>query len=296
MVHATFCPPGQVGRPVRRTGPGKMMNDGSAKWRFGQVNRYERLNRLLGLVADAGSIEVEHAARLLQVSAATIRRDLDHLASQQLLTRTRGGALAHNVSYDLPLRYKAGRQTSSKQRIGAAAAALVQPGMVVGLNGGTTTTELARALVTRPDLQNGADPTITVVTNALNIANEMAVRRNVKIVLTGGVARPQSFELFGPLAERVLADVHVDMTFLGVEGIDAEDGLFTAHEGEASVNRLLAKRATTVSVVTDSTKLGLRTFAHIWPTRDVATLVTDTDADAHQVAAFTAAGVDVRLV
>ncbi len=261
-----------------------------------QVNRYERLNRLLGLLADDGSIEVERAARLLQVSAATIRRDLDHLAGQQLLTRTRGGAVAHNVSYDLPLRYKAGRQTSSKQRIGEAAAALVEPGMVVGLNGGTTTTELARALVTRPDLQNGADPAITVVTNALNIANEMAVRRNVKIVLTGGVARPQSFELFGPLAERVLADVHVDMTFLGVEGIDAEDGAFTAHEGEASVNRLLAKRATTVAVVTDSTKLGLRTFAHIWPTSDVATLVTDTDADPRQVAAFTAAGVDVKLV
>jgi DeoR family transcriptional regulator of aga operon len=260
------------------------------------MNRYERLNRLLALLAEAGSIDVEDAAKLVQVSAATIRRDLDHLAGQQLLTRTRGGAVAHNVSYDLPLRYKPGRYTSSKQRIGAAAAALVQPGMVVGLNGGTTTTELARALVTRPDLQNGADPAITVVTNALNIANEMAVRRNVKIVLTGGVARPQSFELFGPLAERVLADVHLDLTFLGVEGIDAADGAFTAHEGEASVNRLLARRASTVSVVTDSTKLGHRTFAHIWPTRDVATLVTDTDADPRQVSAFTAAGVDVRLV
>jgi DeoR family transcriptional regulator of aga operon len=62
------------------------------------------------------------------------------------------------------------------------------------------------------------------------------------------------------------------------------------------VNRLLARRATTVSVVTDSTKLGRRTFAHIWPTRDVTTLITDTDADPGQVAAFTAAGVDVRLV
>jgi DeoR family transcriptional regulator, aga operon transcriptional repressor len=263
---------------------------------FAHVNRYERLNRVLGLLADNGHIEVDVAADLLRVSPATIRRDLDHLASQQMLTRTRGGAVAHNVSYDLPLRYKAGRQTSSKQRIGRAAAALVRPGMVVGLNGGTTTTELARALATRPDMQDVDDPAITVVTNALNIANELAVRRNVKIVLTGGVARPQSFELFGPLAERVLADVHVDMAFLGVEGIDAKDGAYTRHEGEASVNRLLAGRATSVAVVTDSTKLGQRTFAHIWPTRDVATLITDTDADPEQVAAFTAAGVHVMQV
>lgn len=260
------------------------------------MNRYERLNELLRRLADHGRLEVETVATDLAVSAATIRRDLDHLASQQMLTRTRGGAVAHNVSYDLPLRYKAGRRTTIKHRIGAAAAEMVRPGMVVGLTGGTTTTELARALVTRPDLQGVAEPAITVVTNALNIANELAVRRNVKIVLTGGVARPQSFELFGPLAERVLADVHIDVTFLGVEGIDAERGVFVRHEGEGSVNRLLAQQASRVVVVTDSSKLGHRTFAWVWPIAGVHALVTDRQAPDGQIEAFSGAGVDVRQV
>ena len=85
----------------------------------------------------------------LDVSQATIRRDFDQLAQQQMITRTRGGAVANGVSYDLPLRYKTAKHSAEKQRIGAAAAALVEPGMVVGLNGGTTTTEVARALAVR---------------------------------------------------------------------------------------------------------------------------------------------------
>ena len=261
------------------------------------MNRYERLNTLLDLVSNQGSIEVEDAAGALDVSAATIRRDLDHLASQQMLTRTRGGAVAHSVSYDLPLRYKSSRQTSPKRRIGAAAAALVDRGQVVGFTGGTTTSEVARSLVTRPDLQQvDGEHAVTVVTNALNIANELAVRRNVKIVLTGGVARPQSYELFGPLAERVLSEVHIDITFLGVEGLDEQEGAFATHEGEASVNRLMASRATTVVVVSDSSKIGRPAFAHIWPLDQVDVLVTDTDATSESLRRFEDAGVKVVQV
>jgi DeoR family transcriptional regulator of aga operon len=261
------------------------------------MNRYERLNALLDLLAAKGSLGVETAAAELDVSAATIRRDLDHLASQQMLTRTRGGAVAHSVSYDLPLRYKSARQASQKQRIGTAAAALVGRGMVAGFTGGTTTTEVARALVTRADLQQqDGETAVTVVTNALNIANELTVRRNVKIVLTGGVARPQSYELIGPLAERVLSEVHIDITFLGVEGIDATEGAFATHEGEASVNRLLASRATTVAVVADSSKLGRLTFAHIWPTAAVDVLVTDSDGDPQALRGFEEAGVKIIAV
>ena len=124
-----------------------------------------------------GRVSVEEAAERLEVSQATIRRDFDQLAQQQMITRTRGGAVANGVSYDLPLRYKTAKHSAEKQRIGAAAAALVSPGTVVGLNGGTTITEVARALAMRPDLTAGAEGgQLTVVTNALNIANELLVR------------------------------------------------------------------------------------------------------------------------
>ncbi|HYQ70011.1 DeoR/GlpR family DNA-binding transcription regulator, partial [Actinophytocola sp.] len=122
------------------------------------MDRYERLSTLLDLLGQRGKVDVDDVAGELSVSAATIRRDLDHLAEQQLLTRTRGGAVANNVAYDLPLRYKTARQASEKERIGRAAAAAVTRGSVVGLNGGTTTTEVARALALLPDLNGAEEP------------------------------------------------------------------------------------------------------------------------------------------
>src|ERR1700712_386440 len=174
--------------------------------------KYERLNRLLDLLAAEGHVAVEDAAARLAVSPATVRRDLDSLAGQQLLTRTHGGAVSNSTAYDLPLRYKSVRHAEQKLRIARAAAELVPFGSVVGLNGGTTSTEVARALATRADLRSGGDgASITVVTNALNIANELTVRSHVKIVVLGGVPRPQSYELVGPLAIPVLSQLSLDV-------------------------------------------------------------------------------------
>lgn len=257
------------------------------------VNRYERLNTLLEILAERGRIEVDDIAEELQVSGATIRRDLDHLAEQQLLTRTRGGAVAHAVAYDLPLRYKTVRHADQKQRIGKAAADLVSPTAVVGLNGGTTTTEVARVLATRADL---ADSVVTVVTNALNIANELAVRPQVKIVVTGGVVRSQSYELMSPLAEKILAELSLDITVLGVDAIDPDTGASAHHEGEAAINRMLADRAKTVVVAADSSKVGARAFASICPTSMIDVLITDTEAGEDDVRRFTERGVRVVQV
>jgi DeoR family transcriptional regulator of aga operon len=260
------------------------------------VQRYERLSAMLDILGQRGKVDVEDLAVELDVSAATIRRDLDHLAEQQLLTRTRGGAVANNVTYDLPLRYKTARHASEKERIGRAAAALVARGAVVGLNGGTTTTEIARALAIRPELNSGDEPGLTVVTNALNIANELAVRPQVKIVVTGGVARPQSFELTGPLATRIIDEITLDVVFLGVDAIDPIHGAYAHHEGEANINRLMASRARRVIVAADSSKLGQHAFAQICPIGMLHTLITDEAADPEVIKAFEAGGVTVECV
>ncbi len=260
------------------------------------MDRYERLSTLLDILGQRGKVDVDDLADELGVSAATIRRDLDHLAEQQLLTRTRGGAVANNVAYDLPLRYKTARHATEKERIGKAAAALVARGSVVGLNGGTTTTEIARALAIRPDLSASEEPALTVVTNALNIANELAVRPHVKIVVTGGVARPQSFELIGPLATRILDEITLDLVFLGVDAVDPADGAYAHNEGEASINRLMAERARRVAVIADSSKIGMHAFAQICPTAAIHLLITDATASPEAIAAFQAEGVEVHTV
>lgn len=258
------------------------------------VSRYRRWNDLLELLSEAGQLPIEDAATALNVSEATIRRDFDELASQQMLTRIRGGAIAQAVSYDLPLRYKSERHPSEKRRIGELAASMVAPGQVVGLNGGTTTTEVARGLATRPDLGPGrSGPAITVVTNALNIATELAIRQHIKIVTTGGVARPQSYELTGPLAAGTLERLTLDVAFLGVDGIDPEAGATAHNEGEASINELMGRRARTVIVVADSSKVGRRAFARICGPSDIDALVTDTGIAADGAARLQAAGIEV---
>ncbi|MFF8990129.1 DeoR/GlpR family DNA-binding transcription regulator [Streptomyces sp. NPDC014983] len=259
------------------------------------MSRDARWKALLELLVERGRLDVEEAAAELAVSAATIRRDFDQLAEQQMLVRTRGGAVVHGVSYELPLRYKTARRASEKQRIAAAVADLVAPGEAVGLTGGTTTTEVARALAVRGDLATGS-PALTIVTNALNIANELAVRPQFKIVVTGGVARPQSYELIGPLADGVLGQIRLDVTVLGVVAFDVVHGAAAHDEAEAAINRLLCERAERVVVAADSSKLGGRAFARICPAHVVDTLVTDTAVDQDTVHRFEEAGLRVIAV
>ena len=268
-------------------------------------DRAQRWSELLGLLGDRGRLSVAEAALTLAVSEATIRRDFAALADQQLATRTHGGVVATGMAYDLPTRY-CGRsdpdrgQAERKERIAAAAAALLEPGTVVGFNGGTTTTATARRLAARPDLQraelprDGATPAITVVTNALNIATEMVLRPQVCTVTLGGIARPGSYELVGPLAALVLEELWLDVLVLGVDGFDAMAGATCGHGGEAGIDAHMVRRARTVVVVAGSEKLGRRTFARICPAAAVHTLVTDTDADPDRVAEITAAGVRVH--
>jgi DeoR family transcriptional regulator of aga operon len=163
------------------------------------------------------------------------------------------------------------------------------------MNGGTTSTETARAIGARADLTpSQADGVaLTIVTNALNIAYELTVRSHIKIVVTGGVARPSSYELTGPLASELLDQLHLDVALLGVDAVDPELGAMTHNEGEATINRILGDRARSVIVVADSTKLGKRAFARIRPIDRVDILVTDDRADPELLKRFTAAGVRV---
>ncbi|WP_157878271.1 DeoR family transcriptional regulator, partial [Streptomyces torulosus] len=126
------------------------------------MSRDARWQTLLELLVERGRLDVEEAAAELAVSAATIRRDFDQLAEQQMLVRTRGGAVVHGVSYELPLRYKTARRATEKQRVAKAVADLVAPGEAVGLTGGTTTTEVARAPPT-PDRRVRPAPALTSV-------------------------------------------------------------------------------------------------------------------------------------
>jgi DeoR family transcriptional regulator, aga operon transcriptional repressor len=253
------------------------------------VRQEDRLGQILRKLNEHGSVGVGVLAAELKVSEASVRRDLHLLAQQQLLTRTHGGAVASGVLYELPMRYRGGQHHEAKRAIAAHVDTVVPADATsVGLNGGTTTTEVARALVRRPHLR--------IVTNALNIAAELAVRANIELVVCGGSARSESYELVGPLAEATLANINVDVAVLGVDGVSPTAGFTTHHEVEANTNRALVRAAERTIVVADSSKIGRRTFAKIVDIDAVSDIVTDarvTDAD---VAALERLGPVVHVV
>ena len=252
------------------------------------MHRAARLSAILERLADGGSVAVADLADDLDASPATIRRDLVILEQQRLLARTHGGAVAHAVSYELPLRYKGVRYADEKRRIARQAATYVSEGMAVGLTGGTTATEVARAIADQQKL--------TIVTNALNIASELAVRPRLKLISTGGVVRSQSYELSGPIAEASLTGLNLNIAFIGVDGIDAQAGCTTHQEVEAHTNAVMIKCSRRVVVVADSSKIGKVAFARICEVTEVSELITDEAADADAVRALTESGVKVTLV
>ena len=243
-----------------------------------------RVQAILDRLAESGEVGVKELCETRGASPATIRRDLEGMERRGLLSRVHGGAVANGALYELPLSFR-GAHRGEKRRIAQRAATLVSPGMKVGLTGGTTTTELARAIAEVSEL--------TVVTNALNIGWELVLRPNVRLMLTGGVALPISYELVGPLAELSIREVNLDVAFMGADGISLLDGVTNQHEGEAATIRALIARAVSVYVVADRTKFDRRGFSRVCPLQDVTAVITDRGIRSDLVEECAAAGVEV---
>jgi len=245
------------------------------------------MSAILERATETGSVDVGQLAASLGVSGATIRRDLQSLSASHLLLRTHGGAVVGDVGQELSVGIKATRNQAEKRRIGRAAASLVEDGAVVGLTGGSTATELARALADRRG--------ITVVTNAINIAAELATRPQITLVVIGGVARP-SYEMVGPAAEMMLNNYHLDIAFIGVDGLSAREGCTTYHEMEAQTDRNFLERSRRSVVIADSSKIGRVTFARIVALTRIDDIITDTDADPERLRELGESGVRIHAV
>ena len=254
-----------------------------------RLRRADRIAAILERLSSDRSLGVAELAESFGVSQATLRRDLQIMDEQRLVTRIHGGVLAQEVSRELPVRYRDAHHKEQKQRIAAEAIQRIPNGPIaIGLTGGTTTSEVARLLVDRTGL--------TVITNALNIATELAICPRVKLVVTGGVSRPQSYELVGPWAEHTIRGLNVGIAIVGTDGISADGGLTTHDEVEAQTNAALIGRAKRTIVVADGSKVGRVLLARIAGLDDIDELITDDSADAVALDAVRTAGVAVTVV
>lgn len=230
----------------------------------------ERQERILAELRRSGAVRVTDLTELFGVSDMTVRRDLEQLAGEGLARKVYGGAvLAGRVAFEPRLVKKIDLAQPAKRAIAEHAAGLIRPGAMVALSAGTTTWAMARDLVTIPAL--------TVVTNSATVAEAIGsldTSNQVTIILTGGIRTP-SAALVGPVADRTIASMHVDMLFLDVHGLDLRAGFTTPNLAEATTNRALVDSAREVVVLADSSKWGVVGLAGIGPLTLAHTLITD---------------------
>jgi len=251
----------------------------------------ERRRRILELVEAQERVTVDELVRRFGVSAVTIRGDLDALADLGAVVRSHGGALKRaEAPEDVPITVKETLHHAEKVRIGHAAAQMIRDGETIMLDSGTTTAEVARQI---RFLKLRA---LNVVTNALNIAMELANLPHVRLIMIGGVLRQMSYSLAGPPAEQTLRALHADRLFLGVDGLDPEIGLMTPDVVEAQLNAVMIQVSREVVVVADASKFHRRSLSVIAKLDAVHKVITDAGVEPEVLAALRALNVEVMVV
>jgi len=249
----------------------------------------ERRRAILAALNRDGRVLVKDLAAHFQVSQITIRKDLEVLQGRGLLHRTHGGALvpSSGALNDPSLQEKEKLHRTEKMRIAQAAVRLVEEGQSILLDSGTTTMAIARALRNFRKL--------TVITNAVNIAAELA-NSEIEVILTGGTVRKNSFSLVGPLAEETLRHLSADTLFLGVDGFDTRLGLSTPNLQEAKVNRVMVEISRHVVAVCDSSKFGRRSLSTIVPPNAIHHVITDKKISKMDIRNLKDTGVSITLI
>jgi DeoR family transcriptional regulator of aga operon len=246
----------------------------------------ERQQLILEAVQDSRRVTVIELSHRFGVSEVTIRRDLRELAEQGALRRAHGGAVAATPAPpELPVVHRIIQAESCKECIGRAAAALVADGESIFIGSGSTTAYVARYLVDREGL--------TVVTNALNIATELATAAGVTVVVTGGMMRASELSLVGHITEQALREVRVDKVIIGMRAISLEEGMTNDYLPEVMTDRTIIHMAPELILVADHTKFGTVASAYVAPVERITVLVTDPETDAQTLAHLQRMGIRV---
>lgn len=245
-----------------------------------------RRDRLRELVQARGFAALGELASSLEVSESTIRRDLELLELAGEARRTHGGVYWTGESDTIQVfETRKDDQWPAKQAIGVAAAALIEDHDTILLDGGSTTYELARQLVSRP---------LQVVTNSLPVAHLLSTSDSIDLVMVGGCVRGRTSVTIGPMADSMLGGINVRKAFLSVAGIN-EQGYFNSDMMLVESEKVMLARADQAFVVADSSKFGRASLSRLCGLQDVHGVVTDTGLDSKWKQWLESAGVQLVL-
>ncbi len=251
-----------------------------------------RKEKIMALLQIKHNATVAELSRLCKVSEVTVRQDLNALASQGLLVRTRGGALSSdraNGEFTFAARERTNAET--KQRIGAAGASLIKSGDSIIVDASSTALYVVRAVAKRHDLQD-----VTLITNGLHTALELANRPDITTIVTGGFLRMTAISLTGNFAWEMLAKINANKGFFGTRGISVAQGLTDVNVQEANLKMKMIERCQEVIAVADGSKFGEVSLVSFAPIEKVHCLITDSSAPHKALEALRAKGVEVMIV
>jgi len=239
------------------------------------MNSTQRRQDIIQIAQNCGQVLVNDLVEKYNVSAVTIRADLNQLSRKGLLVRSRGGAMANNeVSQELSIDQKHNERIEIKQKLAQAVCNQLKEGETIILDSGSTTAEVAKSL--------GQFNRLVVMTNGLNVAQNLATlnqysshQNNIEVLMTGGTLRHKSLSFYGHQAEEAVNRYHFDKVILGVDGFDFNAGLTTHFEYEAILNRKMCDVAKQIVVVTDSSKFNRCGIHKIRAINEIDILVTD---------------------
>ena len=255
----------------------------------GRLFTKQRQQAIAELIARDGQATVERLCQQFAVSPATIRRDLDELDTQGVVIRTHGGAMrTAQAMPELPVLQRGSDQGEAKRRIGKAAAAFIPERATVFLASGTTTLEIARALVSRNNL--------TVITNALNIACVLADAPGITLVICGGVLRRSELSLLGHLTNYALSELRADIVFIGAHAVSIEHGLSSDNLAEVMTDRAILDIGVQRVLVVDHSKFGKFATARVALLDDVHVIITNAEIDTTLVEQLHKHGMEVIVV
>ena len=258
----------------------------------GDVFARERQEHIVRIVEEHGRARVTDLASRFGVSAVTIRKDLVALEGERRLVRTHGGAITIGRSRpELAFEIRERLQADEKARIGAAGAALVHDGESIVMDASTTALSVARHLKARQGWSQ-----LTVITNGLRIASELAGHPGITVLMLGGRVRWEALSVVGQLGDGLFRRVNVQKAFLGAAGFTPESGLADATEEEAQIKRSMVAAAREVIAIVDHTKWERAAFATFCPTDRLSIILTDEQAPDAMVRGLTARGIEVRLI
>ncbi len=247
----------------------------------------ERWEKIIQFIESRGSASIEEIGQALNISPATVRRDLATIQQRGLITRTRGGAApSNNVRIGPTLAESRKTNPNEKELIGRTAAKLIEDNDLLVIDGGYTTYQTAKHLQAK---------NLRVVTNSIDVIQALAHQKDLALITLGGEFNPVSGTNVGPVTEQQMRQLCVDKAVLGADAISLEDGLCSPRHQTAQTKKAMIEMAKEVILVADYTKLGRSALYRIAPIGKISTIVTDSKADPNLLEKFRQAGVEILV-